>query len=77
MKEDAETAAKPFNQGWKFHQAVAEAAPITQYARRGLPAAEDEPEIVGYALKGSISADPENRTKADIVLTQKIILYII
>ena len=58
-QEDAETAAKQFNQGWKFHQAVAEAAPITQYARRGRPSAEDEPEIVGYGLKGSISADPE------------------
>ena len=58
-QEDAETAAKKFNQGWKFHQAVAQAAPLTQYARRGRPSAEDEPEIVGYSLKGIISADPE------------------
>lgn len=57
-QEDAEAAAKQFNQGWKFHQASAETVPITQYARRGRPAAEDEPEIVGYGLKGSISADP-------------------
>jgi transposase len=58
-QEDAETAAKQFNQGWKIHQAVAQAAPITQYARRGRPSADDEPEIVGYGLKGSLSADPE------------------
>ncbi len=53
--EDAETAAKQFNQGWKFHQVVAEAAPISHYAKRGRPSAEDEPEIIGYGLKGSIS----------------------
>jgi len=58
-QEDAETAAKQFNQGLKFHQAVAQAAPITQYARRGRPSAEDKPEIIGYDLKGSIFADPE------------------
>lgn len=56
---DAEAAAKKINQGWKFHQAVAEAAPITQYARRGRPSAETEPEIVGYGLKGGISTVPE------------------
>jgi transposase len=58
-QEDAETAAKQFNQGWKFHQAVAEAAPITHYAKRGRPSAEDQPEIVGYGLKGSLSVVPE------------------
>jgi transposase len=57
--EDAAAAAKRFNQGWKYHQAVAETVPITRYARRGRPAAEDEPEIVGYGLKGSISVDPD------------------
>lgn len=57
-QEDAETAVKRFNQGWKYHQAAAEVAPIQQYARRGRPSAEDEPEIVGYGLKGCISADP-------------------
>ena len=72
-QEDAETAAKHFNQGWKFHQAVAEAAPITQYARRGRPSAEDEPEIVGYGLKGSISADPERVEAAKHTLGKFII----
>ncbi|HVN55659.1 MAG TPA: IS1634 family transposase [Anaerolineaceae bacterium] len=55
-QQDAESAAKRFNQGWKFHQIVTEAAPITRYAKRGRPTAEDEPEIVGYGLKGSLSA---------------------
>jgi transposase len=54
-QEDAQTAAKQFNQGWKFHQAVAEVAAITHYAKPGRPSAEDEPEIVGYGLKGSLS----------------------
>ena len=58
-QEDAQVAAKKFNQGRKFHQAVAEVVPITQCTRRGRPAAEDEPEIVGYGMKGSISADPK------------------
>jgi transposase len=72
-QEDAETAAKHFNQGWKFHKAVAEVAPITQYARRGRPSAEDEPEIVGYGLKGSISADPERIEAAKRTLGKFII----
>ena len=58
-QEDAEASAKKFNQGWKYHQAVAEAVPITQYARRGRPSTEDRPEILGYGLKGSLSTDPE------------------
>jgi transposase len=72
-QEDAETATKQFNQGWKFHQAVAEAAPLTQYARRGRPSAEDEPEIVGYAMKGSISTDPERIEAAKRTLGKFII----
>ncbi len=72
-QEDAETAAKQFTQSWKFHQAVAEAAPITQYARRGRPSTEDKPEIVGYSLKGSISADPERVEAAKRTLGKFII----
>ena len=72
-QEDAETAAKQFNQGWKFHLAVAEAAPITQYARRGRPSAEDEPEVVGYSLNGSISSDPERGETAKRTLGKFII----
>jgi transposase len=72
-QEDAETAAKQFNQGWKFHQAVVEAVPITQYARRGRPSADDEPEIVGYGLKGGISSDPERVETAKRTLGKFII----
>jgi transposase len=72
-QEDAETAAKQFNQSWKFHQAVAEAAPITQYPRRGRPSTEDKPEIVGYGLKGSVSADPERVEAAKRTLGKFII----
>ena len=71
--EDAEKAAKQFNQGWKFHQAVAETAPITRYAERGRPAAEDEPEIVGYGLKGSISAAADRVEMAKRTLGKFII----
>jgi transposase len=72
-QEDAEAAAKKFNHGWKFHQSVAKAVPITQYSRRGRPSAEDEPEIVGYGLKGSISADPERVEAAKRTLGKFII----
>jgi transposase len=56
---DAQTAIDQFNQRWKLHQASAEVVPITQYARRGRPAAEDQPEIIGYALQGKVVNDPE------------------
>jgi transposase len=72
-QEDAETAVKQFIQGWKFHQADAELVPITQYARRGRLSAEDKPEIVGYALTGSISADPERVEAAKRTLGKFII----
>ena len=72
-QEDAETAAKKFNQGWKFHQAAAEAIPITHYARRGRPSEEDKPEIVGYGLRGSISAQPDRIEEAKRSLGKFII----
>ena len=72
-QEDAETAAKQFNQGWKFHQVAAEAAPITRYAKRGRPAAEDEPEIVGYGLKGSLATAPDRVEAAKCTLGKFII----
>jgi transposase len=57
-QEDALKAANQFNQRWKLHQASVEVAPITQYARRGRPASDDKPEVVGYGLKGEIALDP-------------------
>lgn len=61
---DAQTAEDQFNQCWKFHQARAEVFPITQYARRGRPAASDQPAIVGYGLQGNIVSDPERVERA-------------
>ncbi|MEA3303873.1 MAG: IS1634 family transposase [Pseudomonadota bacterium] len=51
---DAETACTQFNKRWKYHKVTAQITPITQYARRGRPAAEDQPEVVGYNLKGEL-----------------------
>lgn len=53
-----ETLAEAKRLVMESEKADAETVPITKYARRGRPAAEDEPEIVGYGLKGRISADP-------------------
>jgi transposase len=61
---DAQTAGNQFNQRWKFHHVHAEIVPITQYARRGRPAAEDQPAIVGYGLQGNIVSDPERVERA-------------
>jgi len=61
---DAQTAADQFNQRWKFHQVHAEVIPITQYARRGRPAAEDQPAIIGYGLQGNLVSDPERVERA-------------
>jgi len=51
---DAEKAAAQFNLRWKYHQVTAQVTAITQYARRGRPGANDEPEVVGYGLSGDI-----------------------
>jgi transposase len=54
---DAEQALVQFNKKWKYHQAIAQANPITQYARRGRPLAEDQKEVVGYHLQGSVEVN--------------------
>jgi transposase len=72
-QKDAETAAKQFNQGWKFHQAVAETAPVTHYAKPGRPSAEDKPEIIGYSLKGSVAAVSDRIESAKRTLGKFII----
>ncbi len=54
---DAEQALSQFNKKWKYHQATAQANPITQYARRGRPTAEDQKEVIGYHLQGSVEAN--------------------
>ena len=54
---DAEQSLAQFNKKWKYHQATAQANPITQYARRGRPSAEDQKEVVGYNLQGSVESN--------------------
>lgn len=53
-QEDAEAACKQFNQRWKYHQASMEVRPITKHAHPGRPSIGTEPEVVGYALSGSV-----------------------
>jgi transposase len=55
FEADAEQAASQFNQRWKYHQVIAQVTPISPYTRRGRPAAEDEPQVVGYQLSGEVS----------------------
>ncbi len=55
-QEDAEAACKQFNQRWKYHQASMEATPVTKHAHPGRPSVGTEPEVVGYALSGSVQA---------------------
>jgi transposase len=57
-QEDAEAACKQFNQRWKYHQASAEAIPITKHSHPGRPSTGAEPDVVGYALTGSVKAYP-------------------
>jgi transposase len=54
---DAEQALRQYNQKWKYHQATAQANPLTQYSRRGRPSAEDQKEVVGYNLQGGVEVN--------------------
>ena len=51
---DAAKACDRFNQRWKYHQVQAQATSLSQYTRRGRPAAQDEPEVIGYKVQGEI-----------------------
>jgi transposase len=70
---DAQQAAIQFNQRWKYHQVTAQVTPITQYIRRGRPAAEDEPQVVGYHLGGEVSKHPSGIDEAQRSLGKFII----
>jgi transposase len=54
---DAEKALDRFNQKWKYHRGVARALPIAQYSHPGRPSAQDQKEVVGYHLQGSLEVD--------------------
>jgi transposase len=53
-QEDAEAACRQFNQRLKYHQASGEVTPVTKHAHVGRPAAGTEPDVIGYALTGSV-----------------------
>jgi len=54
---DAEQALGQYNKKWKYHQAKAQANPVTQYPRRGRPSVTDQKEIVGYNLQGEVEVN--------------------
>jgi transposase len=54
---DAENALGLFNKKWKYHQGTAKAIPITHYPRPGRPSAQDQKEVVGYSLQGSVKVN--------------------
>ena len=53
-QEDAEAALAEVQQRWKYHQAEAEAVPLTGYPGPGRPAAGATPDVVGYQLQGTV-----------------------
>lgn len=55
---DAEKALEQFNRKWNYHQAKAQAVALQQYPRRGRPTPEDQKEVVGYHLEGSVEENP-------------------
>jgi transposase len=55
---DADQAVEQFNRRWQYHQVAAQIIPQRQYLRRGRPAAEEQPEVVGYQLSGEVQVAP-------------------
>jgi transposase len=52
--EDALSASQDLEKRWKYHQAQAEASPLTRYPNRGRPAEGANPDVVGYQLQGQV-----------------------
>jgi len=61
---DAEQALGQFNRKWKYHQAKAQANPVTQYPRRGRPSATDQKDVVGYHLSGVVEGNETTLAEA-------------
>jgi transposase len=72
-QEDAETVLEQFNKKWKYHRAMAKVVPITHYTRRGRPSAQEQAEVVGYSLQGSIEVDETALEEAKLSLGRFII----
>ncbi|MBI3942395.1 MAG: IS1634 family transposase [Chloroflexi bacterium] len=54
---DAAAACAQFNRRWKYHLAIPQVTTLTQYARRGRPSVQDQPEVVGYQLLGPLTVN--------------------
>jgi transposase len=52
--EDALSASQDLEKRWKYHQAQAEANPLTRYPNRGRPAEGTRPDVIGYQLQGQL-----------------------
>jgi transposase len=70
---DAEKALEQFNRKWKVHLANAKAVAVMQYPRRGRPTAEDQKEVVGYNLEGSLEENATAIEEARLSLGRFII----
>ena len=70
---DAEQALGQFNRKWKYHQAKAQANPVTQYPRRGRPSATDQKDVVGYHLSGAVEVNETTLAEAKRILGRFII----
>ncbi len=70
---DAEKALEQFNRKWKFHQANAKAIAVMHYPRRGRPTADDQKEVVGYTLEGSLEENTAASAEAKRSLGRFII----
>jgi len=62
--EDAEAALAKFQKRWKYHQADAEATPVTRFPAPGRPAAGTRPDVVGYQLQGEVLLSETRMEKA-------------
>jgi transposase len=70
---DAEAAVGQFNQKWKYHQAKTEFHPLLQFPHQGRPGAQDEKEVVGYLLQGSLEVNESASEEAKRSLGRFII----
>ncbi len=70
---DAEQVLGQYNQKWKYHQAKAQANPVSQYPRRGRPSVSDQKEIVGYNLQGEVGVNGAAVEDAQRILGRFII----
>ncbi len=53
-REDAQATLAEVQKRWKYHQAEAEAVPLTRYPGPGRPAQGATPDLVGYQLQGDV-----------------------